>query len=721
MPLFEKGEYDGDFHPTRLPAHTFASLSGCPANGCHASVSPGSIGQRNTVERPTSFEYKGYACRPRAPASVKVVPVVFPNGRARGEGCVSSASNSSPTTSSSVSRTVIQHLTEESHDGHGLEHGYKHGYGLDLDWNPVLLSPPSLAIDTATLRPRPVPTQPLTKANVAAVAAQGLSSWNRDRGYDGRRRMRPLLACSEDELSCVSSSNECALTQPSSPAEVGSSSYHGRALRRSPNVDNLRLGDAANTLSISTLSLNESINHGARVNYGVGSLHPLGAFDESSGGEPNLHNGVPVPVLSPPAVTVSTPEGSITVLFDADRERITRWRDAATTHDRGLTMSPLSVRRFTDEEMDHYCLSSRSSVRTAIRDAPTGLSPVIRGDWDGRGDDDVARASDGGFAALRTQPIADPDWGGPGFAGLFEWQRVHTQATHGILLPEASFSGVGFAESDRVRRVEAPHDSGSLQLANVQRPTPRTSSPGPARNSSVASLTSSRNAAHPPVVHTVGPPTSLGRPSHPSLHPILEAAAKDDPQTYTKEGLCAVLAKLYTPAEIPAEVLEQLPNAKGLSALSIARSSSQARTADARTFIPLRGKDVNYLTHYIDKLVADKERKIREITNLEAQIEDVEVSKAGMQGDINQYFAAVQAGETKIDGLLEVIRVLMNGDGGVEEKLQAVDMAKELGFNLRALGMRVEDRNKRRQALVKFWENKAHAAEEYAKAMEEAD
>jgi hypothetical protein len=77
------------------------------------------------------------------------------------------------------------------------------------------------------------------------------------------------------------------------------------------------------------------------------------------------------------------------------------------------------------------------------------------------------------------------------------------------------------------------------------------------------------------------------------MNPILAKAMKDDPQTFTTEGLVCALTQIYNPGHIPEDVLVTLQNREALASL----------TPDEALLKYGNDKDAAYIGHYIDTLI----------------------------------------------------------------------------------------------------------------------
>ncbi|ORY18786.1 hypothetical protein BCR34DRAFT_660118 [Clohesyomyces aquaticus] len=489
------------------------------------------------------------------------------------------------------------------------------------------------------------------------------------------------------------------------PLPSPSENIRTRRLRRSPNVDNLR-SSSIRTNSISDLSLNNT--RGNRPLFGHGPQNPA-IFASPIQFLAPAHALEPVQGLAPnppvhgssqnPTVHIYSPSGSVTVLQDHDVERIVRWRSTATTIDRGLTRSPISIRQFNSQEMlawthpnaPHVQVQHGSSMMdagnsTGVQTAfqlpipASGLSSPVRGEWDG------------GNGQSDGQLGFEEDWAGPGYYGLMEMNRVQWQVDTGIHHPELNFGNVG-VESDRVRRVEDPEAMKEIDMGYAGKgKEPQKDQHDSKRASSSQSPRPILKKAQSTRERDPDPPRTARRvqiaPSSSSaaVHPILASALKDDAQTYTTEGLSLALTKLYDPAPIPSPVITALRDPDEIYTLDIQGIINSRHNNGAKAKIALNQKEIDYLTYYIDYLVSEKTQLEKAVYSLEERIEDVDVEKAGLQTEINHYFGLAEAEHNRLDATQQILRLIMsaNNDGDyVNQKVRAMDMANELGVDLR--------------------------------------
>ena len=199
----------------------------------------------------------------------------------------------------------------------------------------------------------------------------------------------------------------------------------------------------------------------------------------------------------------------------------------------------------------------------------------------------------------------------------------------------------------------------------------------------------------------------------------------EDPQTYTTLGLTAVLSKLYTPGVLPHDVLAALPSQLSLFSLSDPTTppghTAHFRSTHSLYLSPFSQKDRNYIAYYIDTLLARNSSLDREVKRLEEDIENAEIVKAELQGDVNRWYAESKRGEKRVEKMVTFIEFLVKNGVGKGDGKEIAEKAKELGIQIGELGVTMEVgeevlKFRKLEEEAKYWMARAEAAEGFIKA-----
>ncbi|KAF2792770.1 hypothetical protein K505DRAFT_375799 [Melanomma pulvis-pyrius CBS 109.77] len=382
---------------------------------------------------------------------------------------------------------------------------------------------------------------------------------------------------------------------------------------------------------------------------------------------------------------------------DTNREntaRIETWRHTATTIGRSFLRSPLTPRPFTERELENGIYGeSKQSLETLYK-----------------ADDDLSSSNPSADITPRAYRPNTYSWGplpliqdadGPGYAALTMMHRAQEQARLGVDLPPLGIDGVEYRESDRVRKgpvlVPSPKVKKRERGDPVKKPTPLILQPLPITN-----------------------PTARG----------------DDSQTYTTEGLTLVLSKFYSPGLLPPDVLAALPSPRDLSFLSDPRTppgySAHFRSSIGNNTIEtLEQKDRNYVAYYIDTLLLRNQSLSKEVKRLEEDVEDAEVSKAMLQGEVNRYYAEGRESQNKLGKLEGLANYLVGRVVPRERSAEVKGVAAEMGIELWEIGAMDESgvaggevgdgdvtrRLRRVEEEARYWRARAEAAERFVGAL----
>jgi hypothetical protein len=456
---------------------------------------------------------------------------------------------------------------------------------------------------------------------------------------------------------------------------------------------------------------------------------------------------------------------------EVNTKKVENWILTARTGNEEWPKSPLTPRPFTSQELEgrvSYVEAARGDHLNQKDDPDEVFSS-------GNRKDDTPRAS------IRAQqpnplqainPIRDlaNDWFPPGheeadvgtsFAALANMHRAQEQFRLGVGLPP--LSSVGAYKTDRTMREsleavasEGPGGSGA-PILEPSPPTKTRKKGDPIKVNIHPHYTPYSVSMHLEYHNIQEGQTDideLKKPSPLKLQPnhTEKLAVRDDSplrsdsQTYTTKGLTQVLYKLYTPSHLPSDVLAALPSAEQLTSLSNPTSPVGA-LAFARTYhspsLPteLSSKERNYVAYYIDTLLTRNTSLVQSNSQLENDVEDAEVSKAGLQEQINKWFFEARESKVRAQTLETFIEDLVVNVVPKNKKEEARSVAMGLGVEIEytggedvGAGPAVEEvenkeemvskreveagqRTRRLEEEVKYWKARAEAAERFVGAL----
>jgi hypothetical protein len=455
----------------------------------------------------------------------------------------------------------------------------------------------------------------------------------------------------------------------------------------------------------------------------------------------------------------STPRGSdIVPIKNFDKERVEQWRYTATTIDRNLTRSPDTPRRFNEEETkglmgkstndgneSKSVVQANASVPRAQESSSSGSSLLHPGFSRTRQNMDAQRfTSDLQFSPSKVSPNKGKKAGDPKKVSANPPTLIRAVLTCFVQLsstdtPERTqetasqaLRKIMIARALNESIVDTLTVEISLTVICLQKPPPLNLNKVTRRPRSRSEV---HSRDHSIVVN----------------HPIRLAAAKDDPQTYTTHGLVLVLGKLYEPSAIPSPVAAALPSPMDVATLYDATTplgsafharqtlqGSSSRTNATKDFQP---KDVNYITFYIDTLLAKVKEQDRMIYLLEEDNEDKEVDKAQLQTHISHFYHEAKMGEKKYDSL-QMLACFLLESIPTNKSLEAVAVAGHLGINLVTLMADAQDvsnpaanrvaatktaaqkalkKVKRLEHDVEYWRARAEASEKFNAIVQEIE
>ncbi|KAF2741067.1 hypothetical protein EJ04DRAFT_571790 [Polyplosphaeria fusca] len=381
-------------------------------------------------------------------------------------------------------------------------------------------------------------------------------------------------------------------------------------------------------------------------------------------------------------------------LANFDPDRVATWRNGATTLDQSLLHSPDTPRPFTDAEMGMPYSQQRikRTTTTISEESQSSFTTAYCV---------PANASRDGLGSID----------GPVYASLAEMHRAQEQVRRGRDLPPLQVPGgmtIDRGPPARGNRGAAP------RLEDGPRPNLQA---GPsetiAREPTKTDTPSLRRIREVPDIRE----KSSRQEHHDKLQAAAIKAATDDPQTYTSEGLAAVMAKIFGPDRVPDDVMETLPT----PAWPLPDAPSSAANEQATT-VSLTAKDTGYVTGYITtllermnpdgarfgilvnectrlqalKTVAENRVKAaeKEVATIRGElldlIEDNELEKAGLQMDINHWFALWQGAIEREEGLEAFVKFAASM-AAEDKREQVLAAARAAGLKIEGLEERDDD------------------------------
>ncbi|KAF2708431.1 hypothetical protein K504DRAFT_492078 [Pleomassaria siparia CBS 279.74] len=408
-------------------------------------------------------------------------------------------------------------------------------------------------------------------------------------------------------------------------------------------------------------------------------------------------------------------DGSVSYVMDTDPSKtagIESWLQTATTMD-NLLQSPLTPRPFTEQELRSRIYGEKSP-------------DLYQQDNNSDSDNDKFGGQDWNCLS----PVQDTDKNGPGYVGLAMMHRAQEQVRLGMDLPPLEFDGI--QESDRARKLVMGFD-GKHEPDRVKKLVLEPSPTGGEK----------------------GDPTK--KPTHFNLaspSPAKKLDTAEDPQTYTTVGLIDTLSKIYPPGLVPPDVMAALSPADDLYPFSKPKSptgqASPRCTALGSDLVDkLEQKDRDYIAYYIDTLLhrivsignengrlekevdglgAEVSRLAEDNGRLEEDVEDAEVSKAILQGEVNRHMVEGRERSAKLGKLVEYIFIKMVPEN---RRAEVVAITRSMGIDLdetvldsheengRAVQPRIGGpvKSMRVEEEVKYWKARAEAAERFVGAM----